>query len=123
MQAATRLPEALLGAITCLPGALTVVRISAMRELARVYFAQADADSTFEFCRRKLGEDRYLTHLAMEAFPAYSIGFIPDAISKTEAPDNFANLLKQRRRWLLGSLANEVYCLTCVLFPMLLRST
>ncbi|ORZ37623.1 chitin synthase-domain-containing protein, partial [Catenaria anguillulae PL171] len=112
MQFGTRLPEVVFGAVTCLPGALTAIKYQTMCELAEVYFNQPDVDSTFEFCRRKLGEDRFLTHLAMEHLPSHSIGFIPDAIAKTEAPGNFYDLLRQRRRWLLGSLANELYCVT-----------
>ncbi|KAI9175291.1 hypothetical protein H9P43_006652 [Blastocladiella emersonii ATCC 22665] len=112
MQVSMRYVEATFGSVTCLPGALTMIKYETMHELAKIYFHQPDVDSTFEFCRRKLGEDRFLTHLAMEYLPAYSIGFVPDAVSKTEAPNIFYDLLRQRRRWLLGSLTNEMYMIT-----------
>ncbi|KAI9175539.1 hypothetical protein H9P43_006900 [Blastocladiella emersonii ATCC 22665] len=112
MQVSMRYVEATFGSVTCLPGALTMIKYATMHELAKIYFHQPDVDSTFEFCRRKLGEDRFLTHLAMEYLGPYSIGFVPDAVSKTEAPNLFYDLLRQRRRWLLGSLTNELYMVT-----------
>ncbi|KAI9175381.1 hypothetical protein H9P43_006742 [Blastocladiella emersonii ATCC 22665] len=112
MQVSMRYVEASFGSVTCLPGALTMIKYSIMSELAKIYFHQPDVDSTFEFCRRKLGEDRFLTHLAMEYLGPFSIGFVPDAVSKTEAPNLFYDLLRQRRRWLLGSLTNELYMVT-----------
>ncbi|KAI9188263.1 hypothetical protein H9P43_002654 [Blastocladiella emersonii ATCC 22665] len=112
MQVSMRYVEATFGSVTCLPGALTMIKYNTMHELAKIYFHQPDVDSTFEFCRRKLGENRFLTHLAMEYLPAYSISFVPDAVSKTEAPNIFYDLLRQRRRWLLGSLTNELHMVT-----------
>ncbi|KAI9175542.1 hypothetical protein H9P43_006903 [Blastocladiella emersonii ATCC 22665] len=112
MQVSMRYVEATFGSVTCLPGALTMIKYATMHELAKIYFHQPDVDSTFEFCRRKLGEDRFLTHLAMEYLGPFSIGFVPDALSKTEAPNHFYDLMRQRRRWLLGSLTNEMFMIT-----------
>ncbi|KAI9175397.1 hypothetical protein H9P43_006758 [Blastocladiella emersonii ATCC 22665] len=116
MQVSMRYVEASFGSVTCLPGALTMIKYETMHELAKIYFHQPDVDSTFEFCRRKLGEDRFLTHLAMEYLGPFQIGFVPDAVSKTEAPNLFYDLLRQRRRWLLGSLTNELYMVTTPAF-------
>ncbi|KAI9164539.1 hypothetical protein H9P43_008398 [Blastocladiella emersonii ATCC 22665] len=118
MQLSMRFTEASFGSVTCMPGALTMIKYETMAELAKLYFHQADVDSTFEFCRRKLGEDRFLTHLAMEYLGPFAIGFVPDAVSKTEAPGNAYDLLRQRRRWLLGSLTNEVYMITTPSFVL-----
>ncbi|KAI9142603.1 chitin synthase-domain-containing protein [Paraphysoderma sedebokerense] len=111
MQLGSRCAEAALGGVTCLPGALTIVYYPLLTAVATQYFNQPPIDSTFEFCRRKLGEDRYMTHLIMEYTSCYKVGFEVNAICKTEAPGNFYNLLRQRRRWTLGSFANEVYIL------------
>ncbi|KAI9142602.1 chitin synthase-domain-containing protein [Paraphysoderma sedebokerense] len=111
MQLGSRCTEAAMGGVTCLPGALTMVYYPLLKAVSAQYFNQPPIDSTFEFCRRKLGEDRYLTHLIMEYTGSYRVGFDVNSICKTEAPGNFYNLLRQRRRWTLGSFTNEVYIL------------
>lgn len=111
MQLGSRCSEAAMGGVTCLPGALTLVYYPLLAAVSKQYFNQPPIDSTFEFCRRKLGEDRYLTHLIMEYTGSYKVGFNANSICKTEAPTNFYNLLRQRRRWTLGSFTNEVYIL------------
>ncbi|CEO98779.1 hypothetical protein PBRA_006893 [Plasmodiophora brassicae] len=78
--------------------------------VASIYFGNMDAVDRFDFNRTHLGEDRYLTHLLMErCADRYRIGFCPSARCKTEGCDSFRSLLKQRRRWYLGTLMNEVY--------------
>lgn len=105
--------EDYLGSVSCLPGALTMVRFEVLERVAGVYFDSMDASDTYDFNRTHLGEDRYLTHLIMESRPEkYRIGFCPGARCKTEACDNFRSLMKQRRRWYLGTVLNEVYMLT-----------
>lgn len=104
--------EAALGGVTCLPGALTIIRLKELSKAAETYFSELDTDDIFDFHRYHLGEDRYLTHLLMEQSKGYSIGFCPSARAKTEAPGNWVSFLKQRRRWLLGAFSNEVYFLS-----------
>ncbi|XXQ37835.1 chitin synthase [Plasmodiophora brassicae] len=102
--------EDYLGSVSCLPGALTMVRFETLASVASIYFGNMDAVDPFDFNRTHLGEDRYLTHLLMEKRPErYRIGFCPSARCKTEGCDSFRSLLKQRRRWYLGTLMNEVY--------------
>jgi len=49
----------------------------------------------------------------MDSLPySNAIGFCSTAICKTEAPSYLSVLLKQRRRWLLGTFANEIYMFT-----------
>ena len=72
-----------------------------------------NASGNVDFARTHLGEDRYLTHLLMEARrEKHRIGFCAAARCKTEACGSFWELLKQRRRWYLGTLTNEIYMLT-----------
>lgn len=114
------------GAVTCLPGALTILRFSAFRKMAKYYFADKaeQCDDLFDFGKCHLGEDRWLTHLFMiGAKKPYQIQMCTGAFCKTEAVQTFKSLLKQRRRWFLGFITNEVCMLTDVRlwarYPML----
>lgn len=114
------------GAVTCLPGALTMLRFSAFRKMAKYYFADKaeQCDDLFDYGKCHLGEDRWLTHLFMVgAKERYQIQMCTSAFCKTEAVQTFGSLLKQRRRWFLGFITNEVCMLTdirlWVKYPML----
>lgn len=103
------------GAVTCLPGALTMLRLSAFRRMAKYYFAdQAEhCEDLFDFARSHLGEDRWLTHLFMiGAKKRYQIRMCTSAFCKTEAVQSARSLVKQRRRWFLGFITNEACMLT-----------
>lgn len=103
------------GAVTCLPGALTILRFSAFRKMAKYYFADKaeQCDDLFDYGKCHLGEDRWLTHLFMiGATERYQIQLCMSAFCKTEAVQTFSTLLKQRRRWFLGFITNEVCMIT-----------
>ncbi|KAB5572123.1 chitin synthase-domain-containing protein [Coniochaeta sp. 2T2.1] len=103
------------GAVTCLPGALTMLRFSAFRRMAKYYFADKaeQCEDLFDFAKSHLGEDRWLTHLFMiGAKKRYQIQMCTSAFCKTEAVQTMASLIKQRRRWFLGFITNEVCMLT-----------
>lgn len=103
------------GAVTCLPGALTILRYSAFRKMAKYYFSDKaeQCDDIFDFGKCHLGEDRWLTHLFMiGAKRSYQIQMCTGAFCKTEAVQTFGSLLKQRRRWFLGFITNEVCMIT-----------
>ncbi|CAG8970702.1 hypothetical protein HYALB_00003457 [Hymenoscyphus albidus] len=103
------------GAVTCLPGALTMLRFSAFRRMAKYYFADKaeQCDDLFDYGKCHLGEDRWLTHLFMiGAKKRYQIQMCTSAFCKTEAVQTYASLIKQRRRWFLGFITNEVCMLT-----------
>lgn len=103
------------GAVTCLPGALTILRFSAFRKMAKYYFADKaeQCDDLFDYGKCHLGEDRWLTHLFMiGAKERYQIQMNTGAFCKTEAVQEYKSLLKQRRRWFLGFITNEVCMLT-----------
>ncbi|KAJ3060578.1 hypothetical protein HDU98_003477, partial [Podochytrium sp. JEL0797] len=94
-------------------GALTMMRFETLARVAPKYFSSMVATDSFDFSRRHLGEDRYLTHLIMEDAPQkYRIGFCSSARCKTEACLSLVSFLKQRRRWYLGTVTNEIYQLT-----------
>lgn len=103
------------GAVTCLPGALTMLRFSAFRRMAEYYFADKaeQCNDLFDYGKCHLGEDRWLTHLFMiGAKERYQIQMNTGAFCKTEAVQTFKSLLKQRRRWFLGFITNEACMLT-----------
>jgi chitin synthase len=103
------------GAVTCLPGALTMLRFSAFRRMAKYYFADKaeECEDLFDFAKSHLGEDRWLTHLFMiGAKKRYQIQMCTSAFCKTEAVQTVKSLIKQRRRWFLGFITNEVCMLT-----------
>lgn len=105
------------GSVTCLPGALTMLRFSAFRKMAKYYFADKaeQCDDLFDYGKCHLGEDRWLTHLFMiGAKERYQIQLCTGAFCKTEAVQTYRSLLKQRRRWFLGFITNEVCMLTDV---------
>ncbi|KAI9695943.1 MAG: hypothetical protein M1820_008355 [Bogoriella megaspora] len=115
------------GAVTCLPGALTILRFSAFRKMAKYYFADKaeHCEDLFDYGKCHLGEDRWLTHLFMiGATQRYQIQMNSGAFCKTEAVQTFKALLKQRRRWFLGAITNEACMLTDIRlwwrYPMLL---
>jgi chitin synthase len=110
-----RVIESGCGAVTCLPGALTILRFSALRRMAKYYFADKaeQCPSLFDYGKCHLGEDRWLTNLLMiAANERYQIQMCTGAICKTEAVQTYHDLLKQRRRWFLGFITNEVCLLT-----------
>jgi cellulose synthase/poly-beta-1,6-N-acetylglucosamine synthase-like glycosyltransferase len=114
-----------MGTVNCLPGGFTAIRYTALEKVADVYFAEEkDVDTITLYHMRVLGEDRYLTHLIHKTFPKFSIGFCPHARCKTDPPSSVWKFVQQRRRWLLGSIANEAYMITTpslwVKFPILL---
>ncbi|KAI4144094.1 MAG: hypothetical protein LQ340_006781, partial [Diploschistes diacapsis] len=103
------------GAVTCLPGALTMLRFSAFRKMAKYYFADKaeQCQDFFDYGKCHLGEDRWLTHLFMVgAKKRYQIQMCTSAFCKTEAVQTYKSLLKQRRRWFLGYITNEASMLT-----------
>jgi len=114
-QLSERSVESLCGAVTCLPGALTILRFSAFRSMARFYFEDPTEEclDDFDYGKIHLGEDRYLTHLFMiGAQKPHQIGMSTSAFCKTPAVDRYRDLIKQRRRWFIGFITNEACMLT-----------
>ncbi|KUL88685.1 hypothetical protein ZTR_05066 [Talaromyces verruculosus] len=109
--------ESTCGSVTCLPGALTMLRFSAFRKMAKYYFEdQIDKiDDFFDYIKCHLGEDRWLTHLFMvSTVKRNQIQLCTGAFCKTQAVQTMSSLIKQRRRWFLGFVSNEVCMLTDV---------
>ena len=68
-----------------------------------------------------LAEDRILCfELAAKANAQWVLGYVKPAKGETDVPEEAAELIGQRRRWLNGSFAAGVYAL--VHFPRFYRS-
>lgn len=110
------------GASTCLPGAFTLLRYSSFKKVSDTYFKEQEYKDTIDYHRFYLGEDRYLTHLLMESEP-WKIGFCEAAVCKTNSPKDLKSLLKQRRRWALGHIANDTWMMSSMelwrIYPLL----
>ena len=103
------------GAVTSLPGALTILRFSAFRNISGYYFGDKaeQCQDLFDYCKCQLGEDRWQTHLLMiGAKESYQIQMCTNAFCKVEVVETFNSLLRQRRRWFLGFVTNEACVLT-----------
>jgi chitin synthase len=103
--------ESYMGSSSCLPGAFVIMKYSTLKKVSDKYFKSHEYKDDFDYQRFYLGEDRYLTHLLMEE-EYKKIGFCESARCKTEAPDNLAGLLKQRRRWFLGHISNDTWMIS-----------
>ena len=115
--------ESFCGSTICLPGAFTILKYSFIKKVSDDYFLHGnDFVDNSEYQRFYLGEDRYLTHLLMEIEP-WKLGFCESAKCKTYAPSTVRELLRQRRRWYLGHMSNDVWMLCSLklwkLYPFL----
>ncbi|KAJ3309903.1 hypothetical protein HDV04_005533 [Boothiomyces sp. JEL0838] len=106
--------ESLFGSVTCLPGCFSMYRIRSASKNIPVLVAPsilADyAENTVDTLHKQnllhLGEDRYLTTLLLKHFPRMKTKFAAEARCFTVAPDRWAVLLSQRRRWINSTVHN-----------------
>jgi chitin synthase len=95
-----------------LPGALSFLNYTSFSNISHIYFEDHDYKDVIEYHRKYLGEDRNLTHNLIEN--GENISFCQFATCRTVAPDTFYGLLKQRRRWYLGHISNDIYSMCSV---------
>ncbi|TPX48765.1 chitin synthase [Synchytrium endobioticum] len=108
--------ESLFGSVTCLPGCFCMYRIRTPTKNIPLLISPAliteYAENRVETLHMKnlllLGEDRYLTTLAMKHFPHMKLCFTPDAVCRTYAPSTWSVLKSQRRRWINSTVHNLV---------------
>ena len=69
-------------------------------------YSDGDVDTLHKKNLLSLGEDRYLTTIMLKYFPAMRYKFVPSALALTAAPETWAVLLSQRRRWINSTIHN-----------------
>ncbi|TPX33598.1 chitin synthase [Synchytrium microbalum] len=112
--------ESLFGSVTCLPGCFCMYRIRTPTKNVPLLISPAlikdYSENRVDTLHMKnlllLGEDRYLTTLAMKHFPRLKLSFTPDAICRTNGPDTWNVLKSQRRRWINSTVHNLVELVT-----------
>ncbi|KAG8964576.1 hypothetical protein FRC03_001606 [Tulasnella sp. 419] len=110
--------ESVFGGVTCLPGCFSMYRLKARKvsdddwvplitkpEIVKEY-SQSDVTTLHQKNLLLLGEDRFLTTILLRTFPNRKMMFCPQARCRTVAPDTFAVLLSQRRRWINSTIHN-----------------
>ncbi|CAO3619818.1 unnamed protein product [Mucor hiemalis] len=106
--------ESLFSTVSCLPGCFTMYRIRTVDGKRPLFVANEIIEdysiNVVDTLHKKnllyLGEDRYLTTLLLKHFSNYKTKFNPDAQCKTNAPDTWAVLISQRRRWINSTVHN-----------------
>lgn len=106
--------ESIFGCVTCLPGCFCMYRLKNVtentpllisRDLVHEY-AQSGLKTLHQRNLLSLGEDRFLTTLALKYFPKYRTKFTSDAVCRTIVPEKWTVLLSQRRRWINSTIHN-----------------
>ncbi|KAI9217148.1 chitin synthase-domain-containing protein [Blastocladiella britannica] len=108
--------ESLFGSVTCLPGCFSMYRIRSPNKNAPLLvsnqmiedYGENMVDTLHKKNLLHLGEDRYLTTLLLKHFPNHRTVFTAAAKCDTVAPDQWAVLLSQRRRWINSTIHNLV---------------
>ena len=110
--------ESCFGGVTCLPGCFSMYRIKSPKGgqnywvpiLANPDIVEHYSENVVETLHDKnlllLGEDRFLSTLMLRTFPKRKQVFVPQAVCKTQVPDEFKVLLSQRRRWINSTIHN-----------------
>jgi chitin synthase len=106
--------ESLFGVVTCLPGCFCLYRLRSVSSKTPVLlhrdvlsdYSETDVSTLHRKNLLALGEDRYLTTIMLKHFSSHRTKFTSDAACKTIAPDRWAVLLSQRRRWINSTIHN-----------------
>ena len=100
--------ESFFGFCQVLPGAYSMFRWSAIKGGPLDAFFKNVTRTEIPTCAEAneyLAEDRIMClQIYIKTQEKYTLAFVPDAKAFTDAPPNMMTLMKQRRRWMNGSL-------------------
>ncbi|ESO98347.1 hypothetical protein LOTGIDRAFT_114607, partial [Lottia gigantea] len=94
--------EHVLGSVLCAPGCFSVYRCQAIRDVLPKYATNVECAE--DFLIKDMGEDRWLCTLLIQC--GWRIEYCAAAKNSTNCPDQFDEFFKQRRRWIVSTLAN-----------------
>ncbi|XP_053387016.1 chitin synthase-like isoform X2 [Mercenaria mercenaria] len=94
--------EHVIGSVLCAPGCFSVYRCKAIREVLPLY--ASNVEQAEEFLTKDMGEDRWLCTLLIQS--GWRIEYCAASENKTHCPEDFDEFFKQRRRWIVSTLAN-----------------
>ncbi|XP_052809564.1 chitin synthase chs-2-like [Mya arenaria] len=99
--------EHVIGTVLCAPGCFSLYRCTALEQVLDKY--KGKVGNAFDFLTMDMGEDRWLCTLMVQS--GRRIDYCAKADCKTYCPDTFEEFFKQRRRWILSTLANHILLL------------
>ncbi|XP_053386950.1 uncharacterized protein LOC123542823 [Mercenaria mercenaria] len=95
--------EHVIGSVLCAPGCFSVYRCKAIKTILSVY--ASNVEKAEEFLTKDMGEDRWFCTLMVQS--GWRIEYCAAAENSTHCPENFDEFFKQRRRWIVSTLANQ----------------
>ena len=107
--------ENLFGFVSVLPGAFSMLRWDAIKgdPLQRFFMGlHREEQSAFD-ANMYLAEDRVMSlEILTKKGENWLLKYLHGAKALTDVPLNLSTLVKQRRRWINGSLMASLYCMT-----------
>ncbi|XP_053401610.1 chitin synthase chs-1-like isoform X2 [Mercenaria mercenaria] len=94
--------EQILGTVLCAPGCFSIYRCKAVGDVLAKY--DTNVEDAFDFLIKDMGEDRWFCTLMIQE--GWFIEYCAASKVQTHCPQQFAEFLKQRRRWLASTVAN-----------------
>ncbi|XP_060580172.1 chitin synthase chs-2-like isoform X1 [Ruditapes philippinarum] len=95
--------EHVLGTVLCAPGCFSVYRLKAINDVLNLY--ATNVEKAEEFLTKDMGEDRWLCTLLVQK--GWRIEYCATSTNSTHCPEDFDEFFKQRRRWIVSTLANQ----------------
>ncbi|XP_060607022.1 chitin synthase chs-1-like [Ruditapes philippinarum] len=95
--------EHVLGTVLCAPGCFSVYRLKAINDVLSLY--ATNVEKAEEFLTKDMGEDRWLCTLLVQK--GWRIEYCATSTNSTHCPEDFDQYFKQRRRWIVSTLANQ----------------
>ena len=104
---------AALGNVTCLSGNMIYARLAPLLMVFHDFVGQRcmKDKSLFAHWKHAFGDDRILTQLIAKHSGCGATDISTELVSETEAVLNIRDLVSQRRRWFLGTVATEAAAL------------